>query len=172
MRRALGSVSLVGGAVESRSEVAGGRRTFGRMLSDALKSRGMKQDDLARALGTTQSSVSGWVNGKYEPGAATVFSVERTLGLEPGFLSRPLGYLPVEPVARPISVEAAIAMSTTLDDDAKAAMTSLFRVLADRSSADTVPARPGRPVRRSTPRERLSGSPAPSGRAHSVASGQ
>ena len=95
----------------------------------------MKQEDLARSLGTTQSSVSGWINGKYEPAAATVFTIERSLGLDPGLLSRPLGYLPVEPAARSTSVEAAIAQCTTLDDDAKAAIAGLYRLLAKRSGS-------------------------------------
>lgn len=105
------------------------RRRFGRLLSDAMKARGMRQEDLAGMLGATQSSVSGWTNGKYEPAAATVFTVERCLGLEPGTLSRPLGYLPVEPVARTISVEGAIAQSPLLDEEEKTALTSIYRVL-------------------------------------------
>ena len=127
------------------------------MLADALKTRGMKQEGLARLLGTTQSSVSGWINGKYEPSAGTVFTIERSLDLDPGFLSRPLGYLPVEPAARPISVEGAIAQSTILDDDAKAAMSVLYRVLAKRNTPTIVPKRPRR-TRPSTARERLGSS--------------
>ena len=67
-----------------------GRLRFGRLLASALKGRGMKQEDLAGMLGTTQSSVSGWINGKYEPAAETVFAIERTMAMDPGFLSRPL----------------------------------------------------------------------------------
>ena len=115
------------------------RLGFGRALGKALRDRNMRQEDLARSLGTTQSSVSGWINGKYEPAAATVFALERSLGMEPGSLSRPLGYLPVKPAAGSISVEAAIALSTELDDDAKAALASLYRVLAGRSTAEIVP---------------------------------
>ena len=82
---------MIGGAVHTNGTTAECRLAFGRMLSEALKGRSMKQEDLARSLGTTQSSVSGWINGKYEPAAATVFTIERSLGLEPGSLSRPLG---------------------------------------------------------------------------------
>ena len=141
------------------------------MLAEALKGRGMKQEDLARSLGTTQSSVSGWINGKYEPGAATVFTIERSLGLDPGSLSRPLGYLPVEPAARPISVEAAITQCTTLDDDAKAAIAALYRVLAQRSGAPSGPIRANRPVS-GTKGKRLSVPPAAAGGPRSVASGR
>lgn len=141
------------------------------MLADALKGRGMKQEDLARSLGTTQSSVSGWINGKYEPAATTVFTIERSLGLDPGSLSRPLGYLPVEPAARPISVEAAITQCTTLDDDAKAAISALYRVLARRSGAPAGPTRP-RPQVSSTKGKRLSVPPATAGGPRSIASGR
>lgn len=125
------------------------RIVFGRLLADALKSRHMKQEDLAAALGITQSSVSGWINGKYEPAAATVFSVERFLDLDPGSLSRPLGYLPVEPASASVSVEGAIAQSPLLDEDQKAALSSMYRVLVRQGSARprlaAAPARPARP---------------------------
>lgn len=135
------------GAVETKSSVDQGRRTFGNLLGDALKVREMKQEDLARLLGTTQSSVSGWINGKYEPAAGTVFSIERSLGMDPGSLSRPLGYLPVDPAARPVSIEAAIAQSTTLDEDDKAALAAVYRALAkERSGPAIVPPLPRRSV--------------------------
>ena len=134
-------------------ESDGSRRLrFGRLLADALKVRGMKQEDLAGMLGTTQSSVSGWINGKYEPAAETVFTVERCLGVEPGALSRPLGYLPVEPVARTISIEGAIAQSPLLDDEEKAALVSMYRVLVARGTRSANGARPRRRVQASRPR--------------------
>jgi transcriptional regulator with XRE-family HTH domain len=125
---------------ESSSEQDGDaarRLNFGRLLSDALRARGMRQEDLAGMLGTTQSSVSGWINGRYEPAAPTVFTVERCLGMDPGALSRPLGYLPVEPATRSVSVESAIAQSAQLDDEEKAALSAVFRVMARRSARST-----------------------------------
>jgi transcriptional regulator with XRE-family HTH domain len=118
----------------SENDDAARRVGFGRLLCDAMKARGMKQEDLAGMLGITQSSVSGWINGKYEPAAATVFTIEHCLGMEPGSLSRPLGYLPVEPVSRAVSVEGAIAQSALLDDEEKAALAAMYRVLVKRSS--------------------------------------
>lgn len=128
---------MVGGPVaDSKAWREDGERriAFGRLLAEALKTRGMKQDDLAGKLGTTQSSVSGWINGKYEPAAATVFTIERSLGMDPGTLSRPLGYLPVEPVSRTVSVEGAIAQNTLLDEEQKAALSAMYRVLVKRSA--------------------------------------
>ena len=161
---------MVGGTVEPNGKVTEGRFAFGRLLAQALRSRRMKQDDLARSLGTTQSSVSGWINGRYEPGAATVFTIERELGLDPGSLSRPLGYLPVEPAARPVSVDAAITQSPHLDDDAKDALSALYRVLASRSTA-IAPSRPRRqaPTKK---RDRLGVVPAASGRPRSISRGR
>ena len=119
------------------------RARFGRLLAQALRARRMKQEHLAGALGTTQSSISGWINGKYEPAADTVFRIERSLALEPGHLSRPLGYLPVEAVSAPASVEGAILQSPLLEDDEKAALIAVYRVLVD---SRTPGARPDRPL--------------------------
>jgi transcriptional regulator with XRE-family HTH domain len=124
----------------------GRRRRFGRLLSDAMKARGMRQEDIAGMLGATQSSVSGWINGKYEPAAATVFTLERCLSLDPGTLSRPLGYLPVEPVARGISVEGAIAQSPHLNDEEREALASMYRVLVSRRTVSANGDRPKSPV--------------------------
>lgn len=131
----------------------------------------MTQEDLARTLGTTQSSVSGWINGRYEPAAATVFTVERSLGLEPGGLSRPLGYLPVEPASRSVSVEGAIAQSPQLDDEEKAALSAMYRVLAKQSSRTGGADRPrSQPV--SPNRGRAPGAPGTAVRPRSVAGGR
>src|SRR3954447_15613001 len=116
-----------------------GRLRFGRLLASALKGRGMKQEDLAGMLGTTQSSVSGWINGKYEPAADTVFAIEQTLGMDPGFLSRPLGYLPVEAVSGTSGVEAAITHSPLLADDAKVVLVSLYELLAAKREDGAAP---------------------------------
>jgi transcriptional regulator with XRE-family HTH domain len=166
MRRGWGEREpVIGGTVECNETRRDGRAAFGRMLAEALRGRRMKQEDLARALGTTQSSVSGWINGKYEPAAATVFTIEHSLGLSPGCLSRPLGYLPVEPAA-PVSVEAAIVQSPHLDDDAKDALAALYRVLTKRTTPVVVPPRQRRPA----PTTKRRG-PAAADRPRSVAAG-
>ena len=162
---------MAGGTVESNGTAADGRFAFGRMLAEALRGRRMKQEDLARLLGTTQSSVSGWVNGKYEPAAATVFSIEGSLGLDPGSLSRPLGYLPVEPAAHPISVESAIAQCAALNDEAKAALASIYRLLDTRGGQLAGPNAP-RYQPMSATRDRRTPSPAATTRPRSIVSGR
>lgn len=151
--------------------MAKGRRTFGRMLGDALKVREMKQEDLARLLGTTQSSVSGWINGKYEPAAGTVFTIEQTLEMDPGSLSRPLGYLPVEPTDQPVSIEAAIAQSATLDEEDKAALAAVYRALAKRTGPAIVSHRPLRQGA-GAGRDRRSGAATVAGLPRSVPTGR
>jgi len=133
-----------------------------------MKARGLKQEDLASVLGTTQSSVSGWINGRYEPAAATVFRIERFLGMEPGALSRPLGYLPVEPLSRTVTVEGAIAQSANLDDEEKAALATMYRLLVNRSTrADRSRSKPAGPGR-----SRVQGAPSAATRPRTVAGGR
>jgi transcriptional regulator with XRE-family HTH domain len=135
-----------------------GRHRFGRLLFNALKARSMKQEDLAGLLGTTQSSVSGWINGKYEPSAETVFTIERCLEMDPGYLSRPLGYLPVEAVAACPGVEAAVSQSTLLDEEDKAVIVSLYELLVSKR-ADEVRADEG--GRKTAARRRRPPAPTP-----------
>jgi transcriptional regulator with XRE-family HTH domain len=155
----------MGGAVvagrDSGSDGREGRLRFGRLLADALKLRSMKQEQLARLLGTTQSSISGWINGKYEPAAGTVFGIERALALEPGHLSRPLGYLPVDAVSTPVGVESAILQSAELDDDEKDALVAVYHVLAEHQGIAGTAA--------STARGRLTSAPPVRSRPRSVA---
>ena len=145
-----------------------GRLRFGRALADALRTRGMKQEHLAAMLGTTQSSVSGWINGKYEPAAHTVFEIERSLGLDPGHLARPLGYLPVD-ASGAVSVESAIVEDPLLDDDDKSALLAVYRALAGHRPAGAEPERTA-PATTGARRTRLKSAPVvpPSSRPRTV----
>lgn len=92
---------------------------FSAALSDAMAAGGMTQEALAKRLGDVkQNSVSSWLGGRYEPKRETVWRVEDVLGLEPGALSKHLGYIPVG-AAPSVSVEEAIAASSDLDEQAK-----------------------------------------------------
>jgi transcriptional regulator with XRE-family HTH domain len=90
----------------------------------------MKQGDLAALLGTTQSSVSGWINGKYEPSAGTVFAIEHLLEMAPGQLSGHLGYLPLEAGSGLTGVDVVIARCPDLEEEDKAVLISLYELLA------------------------------------------
>jgi transcriptional regulator with XRE-family HTH domain len=113
-------------------------------LANVLKARAMKQEDLARLMGTTQSSISGWINGKYEPPAGTVFKMERLLEVDPGLLSRPLGYLPIEGPQATLGVPSAIAQASVLDEEEKAVLISLYELLSGRHQRSTTPIRSGK----------------------------
>ena len=105
---------------------AGRRQSFGRQLGEALGRAGLRQADLAKLVGTSQSSVSGWVNGRYEPLAATVFATEQALGLAAGTLSGALGYLPVQAREDEAGIEDVIAWSVDIDAEAKEALIALY----------------------------------------------
>lgn len=102
---------------------------FGRALGQVMSSRGITQVQLAEMIGMTQSAVSGWTRGKAEPAASTVFALERLLGVSPGFLSRYLGYLPIEAVSAVPTIEDAIQHSSALDDDFKRMLLAVYREL-------------------------------------------
>jgi transcriptional regulator with XRE-family HTH domain len=132
----MGSASISGmGADQGGDRSRDRRQRFGRLLAEALSARASKQEDLATMLGTTQSSVSAWVTGRYEPSAETVFAIERGLSLGPGHLSRVLGYLPVEAVGTAPGVEDAIAQSTLIDDAQKQIVLAVYRAVVENGAA-------------------------------------
>lgn len=112
------------------------RQSFGRQLGVALDRAGLRQADLAKLVGTTQSSISGWVNGRHEPPPATVFATEQFLGLIAGTLSGTLGYLPVRAGEQDAGIEDVIAWSVDIDVEAKEALIGLYRVLSSDTQSD------------------------------------
>jgi transcriptional regulator with XRE-family HTH domain len=149
-------------SITSPGAKAGDRRhRFGRLLAEALSARDTKQEDLARRLGTTQSSVSAWVTGRYEPSAETVFAIERSLSLGPGHLSRSLGYLPLEAVSASPGVEDAVAQSTLIDDAQKRIVLAVYRAVVESGAGQD---RPGRAA--ATPAKRAVQSVPAGRRAH------
>ncbi len=107
------------------------RKAFGEALRVALAEREVRQVDLAKAIRTTQSSVSAWVTGAAEPAARTVFMIERVLDLPPGSLSRILGYLPVdvEGPSSHLSLEQFVARTSELEPRAKRVLLATYRAL-------------------------------------------
>ena len=108
------------------------RKRFGQALSEALAGRSLRQSHLAELLVTTQSTVSAWINGRSEPSASTVFTVERALDLAPGMLSKLLGYLPVEAAGRIPNVEEAVQASDLVDTDAKRMILNVWFTLVNK----------------------------------------
>jgi transcriptional regulator with XRE-family HTH domain len=68
---------------------------FRRVLVEARTRRRLSQRELGKAAGVSKSAVSQWEAGRSLPIPAKVPDLERALELEPGGLSRLLGYLPI-----------------------------------------------------------------------------
>lgn len=86
--------------------------SFGRALTAALEAKGLTSGALLSL--TTASSpesrrrvVTKWMRGEVEPSRPKVLALEVTLGLDPGTLSRHLGWVPVDAQGLP-TVEASI----------------------------------------------------------------
>ena len=59
---------------------------FSKNLKTELSLRGMTQENLANALGTTQATVSRWIKGVNQPDFETLFSICRILEVTPNDL--------------------------------------------------------------------------------------
>ena len=72
------------------------REVFRRALQQAREDCGLSQRALAQAVGVTQGAVWQWErdSGATVPRPDVAIRLEQVLGLEPGQLSRLLGYLP------------------------------------------------------------------------------
>lgn len=55
-------------------------------IREARKQAGIKQVDLCTRLGISQGALSGWENGKYEPGCAGWLSLSEVLGVSVDYL--------------------------------------------------------------------------------------
>lgn len=55
-------------------------------IREARKQAGIKQIDLCARLGISQGALSGWENGKYEPGSAGWLNLSEALGVSVDYL--------------------------------------------------------------------------------------
>ena len=60
--------------------------TFKNRLAEKLKSKGMKQKDLADALGVSEVTVSRWLSGERNPSMETVEKIANALETTPAYL--------------------------------------------------------------------------------------
>lgn len=60
--------------------------TFKNRLAEKLKSKGMKQKDLADALGVSEVTVSRWLSGERNPSMRTVEKIANALETIPAYL--------------------------------------------------------------------------------------
>lgn len=115
------------------------KRAFTTALLAAMEARGMGYADLLPAT-ESDSRDSGmalarkWGRGATEPNRPTVIKLEELFEMEPGTLSRHLGWLPVN--ARPApDLESAILADERLDEDQKVLLLKMVaQLLRDEST--------------------------------------
>ena len=105
------------------------KAAFATALNAAHAARGMGPSDLIPVTGSAkrsagQSTAQKWTKGVSEPLRPKVTEIERLLELEPGTLSRHLGWLPVNAPAVP-DVEAAILADSRFSEDQKVLLLGL-----------------------------------------------
>lgn len=86
--------------------------SFETALSDALNTHRRTTAEVGRMAGVSPSMVSHWATGRNVPSPEQVFAIEDGMGLEPGELSKHLGYLPNKAEGRPLTVTVVEAIRT------------------------------------------------------------
>jgi transcriptional regulator with XRE-family HTH domain len=114
------------------------REVFRRALRQAREDAGLSQRALARAAGVTAGAVWQWErdNGSTVPRLDMTTRLEQVLKLEPGHLSRLLGYLPA--AAEPgtaTSVVAAVHADPRLEESERELLIAVYRELVRQSAA-------------------------------------
>ena len=114
------------------------RDVFRKALRRAREARGLSKRGLARKVGVTQSAVWQWEEGKTAPRPETAGAIERVLGLQPGALAQPLGYLPAEGASTvTVSVIEAIEADTGLGKRERELLATMYReLIRQREGAD------------------------------------
>ncbi|MEY2452398.1 MAG: helix-turn-helix protein [Acidimicrobiaceae bacterium] len=102
----------------------------------------MTQQELAEAVGVTQSAVSAWEADGAIPEPRVVFAVERALRLSPGQLSGALGYVPVDAMGVTHGVVESVEADPSLDEVGRRVLLAVYRELTTKPAP-----RRGRPRR-------------------------
>jgi transcriptional regulator with XRE-family HTH domain len=113
---------------------------FGAAVRAARTRLGLTQAELADLIGSSQSSVTSWENGRAAPDRASlVWSLERDLRVRPGALSRLLGFLPLSAEAdrTPPSVEEAVLCDPRLDELGREIMLATYLTVIRACSPST-----------------------------------
>ncbi len=107
------------------------RKAFGEALRQALDDARVSGRQLARDLDLAPASVSKWLRSKTTPAPESVAKAETFLGVSPGTLSRPLGYLLVDDLGdhRTSSVPEAVKSDGSLGPRERAVLLAVYREL-------------------------------------------
>jgi hypothetical protein len=97
---------------------------FGRALADAMHAADVSPREVAEAVGWTADYVLKLQRGTRAPNPWGLFAVEDFLGLQPGELSRHLGYVPEGAVG---TVAAALDADTALTSATRRMLLAAYR---------------------------------------------
>lgn len=109
------------------------KRAFASALNAAMDARGLRPVDLIPVTGSSsrqaaQSAAQSWMTGAVEPLRPKVVELEQFLELEPGALSRHLGWLPINAPAMP-DLEATVLADARFSEDQKVLLLKLISQL-------------------------------------------
>lgn len=102
------------------------QRTMLEHLPSWLRMRGLRQKDVAAALGVSEASVSGWVNGGQQMSVGQLRQIAVLLKAEPGDLLRP----PNEPSVSK-KVEDTLGLMDELNDNEWQTVLQTARAIAE-----------------------------------------
>lgn len=88
---------------------------FSNNLKKIMEERGLSQVDLAKMTGITQSSISDWLNDKYEPKQNKIFQISNALHVSPSALIGSSIFPSSTPTAVRINVFGQIPAGTPLE---------------------------------------------------------
>lgn len=107
-------------------------------FADALKTaRGDRSTaEVVRELPgyTSNKAINNWERGDSPPKPPTIFGLERALGVQPGHLSRHLGFVPLDADALECTVDAAISGDERLTADQREALRNTYRLFITQGS--------------------------------------
>lgn len=103
---------------------------FAAALRDAIEASGLTRRQVAdrAGRGCSEATLVNWLNRRGKPDYLAVFKVEDAVGVAPGFLSRHLGFAPLNG-AGTMGVREAILADEHLTDDARDALLRLYSVM-------------------------------------------
>jgi transcriptional regulator with XRE-family HTH domain len=106
------------------------RQRFAAALRQHMKVWGLSQEALAERLGTAQSAVSTWVNGKSIPNHERLFALERVFEVAPGTLASLVNRVPTD-VEHRCEVVTAVEENEILSRAHKDVLLTLYQSLLE-----------------------------------------
>ena len=113
--------------MDKSSEMA---EAFGAFVKAQRQLANISQRQLAKASGMSESYLSQIERGQYRPSAEVLRGIAQALGMAPAALFTQFGLLDVsDEQSTPVSVEEAIRLDESLNQDKKDALLHMYRTL-------------------------------------------